>query len=572
MADRPPDLPTRRKKVKSGCRTCKVRRVKCDEGRPACSRCVSTGRICEGYGIWGGGSNGIQSAGRVAVSPRADPYSVVHALPASLGKLSPEQEKYFQWFKQRTFTKLPLPFITEFWRTLILQACAAEPAILHASLALGSAHQTESFEAGAHEGPDMALDSRQTFMLREYGRAMRSLQPHFSSHDKGSIRIALSVCILFTFLENLRGRYVAANAHLHSGLRLIAEHYSPVDRLVNGVVTSAKSRGYVDDWIIDTFVRLHVQAALLGQGLPNLLPELPVFPTTPIPKFFESAVQAAQHIDKLMLEILHLAERCSIAYSSVADPTLPLGYHETQSRLVEGLEQWLTAYNATTPANRGAFSPVGEFYIRVLRGYHTMAKILLNTCTWQASEEMYDLYTEDFNSLLERLVGIWKSHIARPVWHATPWTTGMPRKVSHSVGDKGWIPLLYFVAVKCRVHRIRTQAINLLKLTEHKEGIWDSRIAVLIAEEIVRLEEGDHYQGFEIDDKFNIMSVPSEQDLALPPLPGHRRLYNIRVELPDHSMGIMALEYEHRQGDRGTLERVRKCYDPRVARWVAAVR
>ena len=37
-------------KVKTGCTTCKIRRVKCDEARPNCVRCTSTGRRCDGYG------------------------------------------------------------------------------------------------------------------------------------------------------------------------------------------------------------------------------------------------------------------------------------------------------------------------------------------------------------------------------------------------------------------------------------------------------------------------------------------------------------------------------------------
>ncbi|KAH3001521.1 hypothetical protein KXV73_001875, partial [Aspergillus fumigatus] len=32
-----------------GCLTCKVRRVKCDEEKPTCCRCRSTGRKCDGY-------------------------------------------------------------------------------------------------------------------------------------------------------------------------------------------------------------------------------------------------------------------------------------------------------------------------------------------------------------------------------------------------------------------------------------------------------------------------------------------------------------------------------------------
>lgn len=36
-------------KVRTGCTTCKIRRVKCDETKPNCKRCTSTGRKCDGY-------------------------------------------------------------------------------------------------------------------------------------------------------------------------------------------------------------------------------------------------------------------------------------------------------------------------------------------------------------------------------------------------------------------------------------------------------------------------------------------------------------------------------------------
>ncbi|KAG9237331.1 hypothetical protein BJ875DRAFT_438493 [Amylocarpus encephaloides] len=36
-------------KVKTGCQTCKIRRVKCDETKPACLRCVKFGHQCDGY-------------------------------------------------------------------------------------------------------------------------------------------------------------------------------------------------------------------------------------------------------------------------------------------------------------------------------------------------------------------------------------------------------------------------------------------------------------------------------------------------------------------------------------------
>lgn len=37
------------RKVRTGCITCKIRHKKCDETKPACRRCTSTGRKCDGY-------------------------------------------------------------------------------------------------------------------------------------------------------------------------------------------------------------------------------------------------------------------------------------------------------------------------------------------------------------------------------------------------------------------------------------------------------------------------------------------------------------------------------------------
>ncbi|KAI1163044.1 hypothetical protein F5B18DRAFT_621774 [Nemania serpens] len=554
---------TAKKKVKTGCRTCKVRHVKCDEGRPACHRCVSTGRTCDGYGIWGGGE--VNHAGR-ALTPRTYVGPVRSAISSQYGKLSPEQETCFQWFSCWTYTKLPLPFITPFWDTLVLQACAAEPAVLHAVLALGSAHQKESLEQAEPKAARVSLDPQQKFMLGEYGKAMRDLRPHFSNQDRRSVHVALVVCTLFTFFENLLGRYATANAHLHSGLRLLAETYAPGNHVASKTVT-AKSRGSVDNWIIESFARLHLQAALWGQGLLSMYPKLPMFPITPMPTVFVSTNQAAHYMDRLMLEILYQAEQCSLSDSDAADLALSAALHNSRRRLRRELALWLAAYDATNPDVSTGFSSVDRFYIRLLRGYHSMATIIINTCILPACETIYDRHTAEFIFLVEQLIAIRESHIARPAWRPTPCPTEMPRNLSHSVGDKGWIPLLYFVAVKCRVHRLRLQAIRLLSQTKHKEGIWDSRLALIMAKEIMCIEEGDFYRDHEMDDQFTLSCIPTAQDITLSPLPDHRRLYNIRVGLPEHSMGILTLEYEKKRENGNGRDKSKRCYDLQVRQW-----
>ncbi|KAK3905435.1 hypothetical protein C8A05DRAFT_12734 [Staphylotrichum tortipilum] len=53
QADQPAQPPARkstvRKRTKTGCLTCRRRRIKCDEGKPTCSNCIKSKRECEGY-------------------------------------------------------------------------------------------------------------------------------------------------------------------------------------------------------------------------------------------------------------------------------------------------------------------------------------------------------------------------------------------------------------------------------------------------------------------------------------------------------------------------------------------
>ncbi|KAI0111803.1 hypothetical protein F4814DRAFT_450480 [Daldinia grandis] len=44
-----PKKPIVRKRTKTGCLTCRKRRIKCDEGRPTCNNCLKSKRQCDGY-------------------------------------------------------------------------------------------------------------------------------------------------------------------------------------------------------------------------------------------------------------------------------------------------------------------------------------------------------------------------------------------------------------------------------------------------------------------------------------------------------------------------------------------
>lgn len=118
----------------------RVRKVKCDEGRPSCHRCISTGRNCDGYGIWGGGgiantqgnkANHVTQHCYVGGQPptmkwipRNEDWSLASV------RLSTAERGCYAWFFSKTSMKFSGIFCAPFWRRLVPQACFAEPAIL----------------------------------------------------------------------------------------------------------------------------------------------------------------------------------------------------------------------------------------------------------------------------------------------------------------------------------------------------------------------------------------------------------------------------------------------------------
>src|ERR1700761_9327607 len=125
-------LPPTRTKSKTGCKTCKIRRVRCGEERPACRRCVATGRVCDGYGIWGGGGNKYEQRARPRqpqspedpvteqLKPALTYLRTFHVHPTSA--LTTDEKYHFEWFWRRTARKIPGAFYSDTANALFFQA------------------------------------------------------------------------------------------------------------------------------------------------------------------------------------------------------------------------------------------------------------------------------------------------------------------------------------------------------------------------------------------------------------------------------------------------------------------
>ncbi|KAF2677407.1 hypothetical protein K458DRAFT_319508, partial [Lentithecium fluviatile CBS 122367] len=122
-----------RPKTKTGCLTCRIRRVKCDEAKPICQRCESTGRKCDGY---------------TTPSANMHPYSIAYTPPQlmlpsvpGLDLNSTEEQEAFHFYKYHTASELSGFFDSSFWQFEVLQASHTLPAIRHAIIAMAALHR-----------------------------------------------------------------------------------------------------------------------------------------------------------------------------------------------------------------------------------------------------------------------------------------------------------------------------------------------------------------------------------------------------------------------------------------------
>ncbi|KAF2498731.1 hypothetical protein BU16DRAFT_615737 [Lophium mytilinum] len=564
------DSRTRRpgkRKAKSGCRTCKIRKVKCDEGRPACERCISTGRVCDGYGIWGGGGNYYGNR-QPQKAPNLNGYSSAiiprpHA-PLSLLVTGKEDTGYLEWFTHRTAPKLPGSFISNFWTTLLFQATLNEPAILHAVLALSAVHKG---------GIVKSADHQEHITLQHYSKAIKHLRPHFELNDRASSRVALITCVVFVCLELLRGHFSAAQLHLMSGLKVL-QQMEVLSAGEDGTPRVRTSRESTDDWIISAFSRLRLQVELFKYTYqhPSLLSQGPaqdcliLQSTGPdhLAKDFGSINDAWQELERLLNQIFHLTHQ---ARQHVAAPIealhTPLTLLESQVCIEIELTQW---HHKHELFNHKARSGDEEKVYRLLQLYHTMATIMAATCLQPDDESIFDVQTPRFRLLLQHAGTLYFGTPEPSRGNAAPKLPGQYVNMTNSIVDVGWVAPLYFVAIKCRVHPIRLRAVRLLEQTFHREGLWDSITAACVARKVMEVEERGFYEGVDMGDEAELESEIKELDLEMETLPQEYRLREVEVLLEGAPMDRILVFCKRRTV--GIEERVLVSeYDVSLGRW-----
>ncbi|KAL2849669.1 hypothetical protein BJX68DRAFT_237483 [Aspergillus pseudodeflectus] len=223
-------------KVRTGCRTCKQRRVKCDEGKPSCLNCSRAGRQCEGYPVpMNGQGKELQRQQRLDIRVYSLPFKVP-------GSQADRQLLHFYCVEAAgSLSSFSDPTL---WTTLILQRSHHQPVIRNALVTLAGLYREYLL------GGNSIQPSGSQLAMQRIAKCHRQLRLYLRTPD-ASVETPLICSILFYVFETLVGDASSAIQHLNSGLNLLRR-------------TQARSHDYSDDilpHLIAIFSRLDVQAS-----------------------------------------------------------------------------------------------------------------------------------------------------------------------------------------------------------------------------------------------------------------------------------------------------------------------
>ncbi|KKY27570.1 putative c6 zinc finger domain protein [Phaeomoniella chlamydospora] len=449
----------------------RIRKVKCDETRPDCYRCLSTGRRCDGYAS-------------KANQPRRVTDIAIPAPLQFLHEASDFEKRYFQKFLCSTGPSLSGPLDTEFWQRTIPQLCVAEPVIYDAVVAISALAQRPSRSdyplVGQSEQP-LTIDHDQKTALALYSRAM-SRFASYTATNTHILGVAIITCILFVCIEMLEDSIERAGFLFQLGVKLLAQFEGDLHTThnVNEMTVLIKSN------VVPLFKRLSVAAVFIG--IPTNIP-LPTQHALGRPKLcFHNLTEARDMLYTLMANWYPVIQR-AYKHKSLENLQIEVSQDllEHQRNAISILHEWHAGFQAVMV--NGVKSTLDEYTGSILLVHYHLSVISVSTaCT--PYETAYDHYDHSFREIVRQAPLVLSSDASAflQVDSTDPatYSTSDPPIFKF---DLGIVACLYFVAIRCRLSEVRRRALALLWKCPRKEGAWKALSTAKLSKLIIDLEE-----------------------------------------------------------------------------------
>ena len=343
-----------------------------------------------------------------------------------------------------------------------------------------------------------SLSPNQQDALTWYSRSVSNIHSQIK-RGTADPYISLISCVLFICVETIQGRTEEALQLYTQGVRLVLELQAQVD---HGFVSATKA-ALLTDTIIPLFLRLD-NSSLTVSGVQAS--EVFKLARTHMKEKLVS-IESARYAITMLAAEAQLFER---------DATLHLqavgGEHNVSTKMLEmktnlqtRLQTWYRAYTTLCQGFITKSDPIK--HEPALLVYHAAATIAVSGSLLHR-ETIYDDHLEDFATIVK---------------HASfllDMTTGPDGKQPPFSFEPGVGIPLFLAAMKCREPSLRREALNLLRRSPPIQGFFKCTPVALLAENLMRLEEGYNITLWDEIDQ-NVIESPSVRQessrVALPP-------------------------------------------------------
>ncbi|KFY44075.1 hypothetical protein V494_01650 [Pseudogymnoascus sp. VKM F-4513 (FW-928)] len=522
-------------KVRTGCVTCKSRRVKCDETKPHCFRCIKFGHKCNGY---------LKNSDSAPKNQTKTPQLLPLEAPANFISLDRQPElqrfrsmdefRYFESYCNNTARHLAGYYDPVLWNRIILQASEAEACVRHAVIAIGALEMTwlrtgksKSKEqrqgaSGATSKQMAASKERRVFALQQYSKAIRCLR-ETDNLATSDLRTTLVASILIICFETYHGNFELAGRQIYTAMQMLEiwtskQAYTMSDPLK----ISSPAPDIIEDDLIHAFIRLDLQAMSNNEDQYSMtehfrLKDAADAVVESLPKEFMNITEARNYFNIIARRVVHFGRLLEPAAPIPSAGQRPrLSHHDilaAHTSYVAEVEKWMSAFmplfiRTRSPENQH-FLAGTTLRLNYLAIYTKLVHFL------DKDESLFDNEIVNYREMV---------NLAKILLEGDDSIFAFDLQIIWSMD---------IVAMKCRDPLLRREAIRLLISKPRREGVLDSLLTAKVHLWLVGIEEEGMRDGI-VPEESRVRNFGMKLDLA-------NRVANVSCEKPMAVNGITGL-------------------------------
>ncbi|KUJ06629.1 uncharacterized protein LY89DRAFT_768864 [Mollisia scopiformis] len=498
-----------RTRIRTGCRTCKARRLKCDEAKPACRYCLDASKECPGYS-----KTLVPPSSTRALALKKSTSDIVSYQPSSSLPFENNTEAlYFKVFREETAVELSGVFASSFWNQVLLQEAHHRPFVRQALVAIAALNKSvkTSQLAKLHPGSKATSHKQREYALSLYGKSLRGMQLIPQSESRHVRELVIAILLVFVF-ETIHQQPDIAFSHALIGDRLMCHFVETTPHPVpqnDGI--SSPATHIIESELLMTFCRFDTQMITFvdvrSQYVHNMGKRLSRSTVKEMPASFGSLREATLYWEVVMRRTGHFIHSTSAINGSAVfarefshsfpGKTLEINAQTSiygspyivpdslrleQLRFVSDIDRWTAAFDPLSQRLQQNPEDIQTTTaITILRLYSLTLKIIVIGTTF-TEETKYDQFLPQFREMvsLSRII----SRNLLEITHQQP--------AYHF--HLSIVPPLFTLLLRCRDKTLRREAVDILR-TSRYDGPWDRFMIAAVGKWIMEVEEEGERDG-----------------------------------------------------------------------------